>query len=243
MSGLILEPTSQAQWQRLVHEAQAACDRHLDETLESYLVFLLMRYADKPECFARVIARDYLESAGMRGEQRVERLREVGDHCLLFSGMFPQLAERRLVRVSYFVSIGQSAYRQLSAVIDRGWAGVYHHLSEAFIVLMDILHAMCELGGRAVLTPFQAMELWADTGSRRCYRQLTAEKAIPVLVSSEKHESLYVFSVYPDPGVEYRQSGTGPDRVAAAGADRVRGKDMPTAAWPHEAAGRQAEFR
>ena len=56
MSRLILEPTSQAQWQTLVHEAQTACDRNLDETLESYLVFLLMRFADKPECTARIMA-------------------------------------------------------------------------------------------------------------------------------------------------------------------------------------------
>lgn len=187
MSKLILEPTSQAQWQALVHEAQAACDRHLDETLESYLVFLLMRFANKPQCTARIMARDYLQSQQLRGEQRVEQLREVGDHCLLFSGMFPQLAERRLVRISYFVHLGQASYQQLSDVLDRGWSSVYQHLSEAFIVLMDILHAMRELGGEAVLTPFQAMDLWQDTGSRRCYRQLAAGSVIPNRGSPEKH--------------------------------------------------------
>ena len=40
MAQLILEPTPQAQWQALVHEAQTACHHQLDETLESYLVFL-----------------------------------------------------------------------------------------------------------------------------------------------------------------------------------------------------------
>ena len=108
MAELILEPTPQAQWQALVHEAQSACDRHLDETLENYLVFLLMRFADKPHCTARIMAADYLNSQTLPGEQRADKLRDVGDHCLLFSGLFPQLAERRLVRISYFVNIGRA---------------------------------------------------------------------------------------------------------------------------------------
>ena len=46
MTRLILEPTSVAQWQALVREAQSECNCNLDETLESYLVFLLMRFGD-----------------------------------------------------------------------------------------------------------------------------------------------------------------------------------------------------
>jgi hypothetical protein len=188
MAQLILEPTPQAQWQALVHEAQTACHHQLDETLESYLVFLLMRFADKPQCTTRIMAEEYLGSQLFQGEQRAERLRDVGDHCLLFSGLFPQLAERRLVRISYYVTLGRSSYQQLSAVLDRGWSSVYHHLSEAFIVLMDILHAMRELGGDSVLTPIQALDLWQDTGSRRCYRQVCAGGAVvPVRCSTEQH--------------------------------------------------------
>ena len=188
MAQLILEPTPQAQWQALVQEAQSVCDRHLDESLESYLVFMLMRFADKPQCIARIMAEDYLNSQALHGEQRAGMLREVGDHCLLFSGLFPQLAERRLVRISYFVTIGRSSYQQLSAVLDRGWSTVYRHLSEAFIVLMDILHAMRGLGGDSVLTPIQALDLWQDTGSRRCYQQVCAGgAAVPARCSTDKH--------------------------------------------------------
>ena len=188
MARLILEPTSVAQWQALVQEAQGACDRSLDEALESYLVFLLMRFADRPHCTARIMAQDYLESQQLSGTHRIDRLREVGDHCLLFSGLFPQLAERRLVRVSYFVNIGRNAYRQLSGVLDRGWAGIYGHLSDAFIVLMDILQAMRELDGETLLTPIQAMELWQETGSRRCFRQVSHDgHAVPVTVDRETH--------------------------------------------------------
>jgi len=188
MTQLILEPTTVAQWQTLVQQAQTACDRNIDETLESYLVFLLMRFTDRPHCTARIMARDFLESQHLSGAHRIDRLREVGDHCLLFSGLFPQLAERRLVRISYFVNIGRDSYRQLSDVLDRGWASVYGHLSDAFIVLMDILHAMRELGGETLLTPIQAMELWQETGSRRCYRQVCRDgHATPVTGNRDTH--------------------------------------------------------
>ena len=188
MTRLILEPTSVAQWQALVREAQAACNCNLDETLESYLVFLLMRFADNPHCTARIMAEDFLNSCAAQGVDRIDRLRDVGDHCLLFSGLFPQLAERRLVRISYFVNIGRSSYRQLSDVLDRGWARVYGNLSEAFIVLMDVLHAMRGLGGQTLLTPIQALELWQETGSRRCYQQLCGDHtAVPMLGTRARH--------------------------------------------------------
>jgi hypothetical protein len=65
---------------------------------------------------------------------------------------------------------------------------VYLHLSEAFVVLMDILHAMRGLGGEAVLTPIQAMDLWQETGSRRCYEQVCANGRLsPAPAGHEKH--------------------------------------------------------
>ena len=56
-----------------------------------------------------IMSEDFLGSQQLHGEQRAESLRQVGDHCLLFSGLFPQIAERRLVRISYFVNIGRSS--------------------------------------------------------------------------------------------------------------------------------------
>jgi len=147
----------------------------------------LMRFTDKPQSLSRIMASDYLQSQACSGEQRVDRLRDVGDHCLLFSGLFPQLAERRLVRVGYFVDLGRSSYLQLSDLLDRSRAAVYGHLSATFVVLMDIMHAMRELGGQSVLTPLQAMDLWQDTGSHRCYRQVCGERAIAAPGTLETH--------------------------------------------------------
>ena len=90
--------------------------------------------------------------------------------------------------MSYFVNIGRSSYQQLSTVLDRGWCSVYSHLSETFVVLMDILHAMRGLAGETALTPIQAMDLWQDTGSRRCYEQMCADgRFSPSPASTDKH--------------------------------------------------------
>jgi len=189
MKHLILAPTPQAQWQLLIHEAQTSCDRHLDEVLESYLIFLLMRFTNKAHCTSRIMAEDYLQASSCHGGERIDRLRDVGDHCLLFSGLFPHLADRRMVSISYFVTLGRSAYLQLSDLLDRGMALVYGQLSEAFIVLVDVLHAMRELNGHPVLTPIQAIELWQDYGSRRCYERILAAhtRAVPVSGPSQTH--------------------------------------------------------
>ena len=190
MKQLVLEPTTQAQWRLLVHEAQSVCARRLDVVLESYLVFLLMRFTDKPEFTARIMAKEFLHSQNSSGRKQVDQLRDVGDQCLLFSGLFPQLAEKRLVRISYYVNLGKSSYHQLSGLLDRGSAMVYRHLSEAFVVLMDILQAMRELGGERVLTPLQAMELWEDTGSERAYHAVctrTDSIPIPITGNTSRH--------------------------------------------------------
>lgn len=172
MKPLILQPTDTAQWHALVGEAQQACHTRLDEALESYLVFMLMRFADRPDLAARVMALEFLE-AQARNAQQQDRLREVGDQCLLFSGFFPQLAERRLVRVSYFVRLGRSAYDQLASLVDRESDRLYQRLAEAFVGIMDVLQAMRGLSGEPVLGPLAAAELWADTGSSGARRALS----------------------------------------------------------------------
>lgn len=172
MPSLLLEPTDIAQWRALVSEAQAACAHQLDESLESYLVFLLMRFADQPEIVERIMALEYLEAVGAEAAQQREQLRDVGDQCLLFSGLFPQLAERRLVRISYFVNLGRTAYDQLAALVDRHSEQLYAGLAQAFVGIMDVLQAMRGLGGVPALSALQAAELWADTGSRGAYRTL-----------------------------------------------------------------------
>jgi hypothetical protein len=172
MTELILEPTVTAQWQRLVRDAVRDSTHDLGEDLESYLVFLLMRFAQDSTLTHRVMALEYLKGLSARGEARNNALRDVGDQCLLVAGVFPHQAERRMVRLSYFVELGQSAYEQLSMFLGRSTAQLYGELSNAFVSLIEVLHCMRGLGGALDLTPIEALELWQDTGSPRALKTL-----------------------------------------------------------------------
>lgn len=187
MPKLVLEPTATAQWQALVHEAEAACNRRLGEPLESYLVFLLQRFMDQPQLLDRVMALEYLRALEAQGRLQQRELQSVGDQCLLFSGLFPKRAQRRLVRVSYFVRLGRSAYEQLAGLAERGRETLYTELSQAFVPLMDVLLAMRELDGRPALTPLQAVELWQDTGSERALKACQGEGKLLAFPRPRRH--------------------------------------------------------
>lgn len=164
----IMFPGITAQWHALVQDAQSHTGTQLDIPLESYLVHTLIRYTERPEMVARILALDYLQAQHNAGQLRQEQLRDVGDQCLLFAGLFPQRARRRRVRVSYYVDLGRSAYHGLSDS-RHDWAEVYAELSEQFVTLMDTLLAIRKLGNldtpEGILDPINAYELWQDTKS------------------------------------------------------------------------------
>ncbi|MFN2349468.1 MAG: hypothetical protein ABR558_07845 [Thioalkalivibrio sp.] len=173
MPDLIMEPTPAAQWQRLVQEAAGHAHQELDETLESYLVLLMIRFTENPETGHRIMALDYLR--GLRAAPRAQAvaMRDVGDHCLLFSGLFSQRARRRRVSVGYFVDLGRSAYQQ---VADRQAGGslsdLFGALAHGFMGLSDVLRAMRELGGAPGLSALEALELWQEQGSQQARQVL-----------------------------------------------------------------------
>lgn len=152
---IISGTTSLALWHSIIQDAGKSCAIVLKEDVEAYLVFLLMRYIDKPELFKHTMAIDFL-----RGTKNATHLQAVGDKCLLLAGLFPAIAEKRHVKISYFVSIGQTAY----TIISKKSNDLYDLLAGQFVPSMDILQAISH---QATLTPLDAYDLWNETGSQR----------------------------------------------------------------------------
>lgn len=166
MNRIILQPTATAQWLALVKEAENSSHLVLPEDLESYLVFLLVRFTAKSDIAKSVVGLEYLQSTQSAGQKQQEALRDIGDKCLIISGLFPGRAQRRRVRISYFVHIGQNAYIELSVYCQQQLSDLYKSLSKDFVSLMDVLHVVRELSSETSrLTPLQAEELWHDTAS------------------------------------------------------------------------------
>jgi hypothetical protein len=193
MDKIVTNSTSTTQWKDLVTEASQACQISLHEDVESYLVFLLMRFSCSPQMANKVMALEFLETLNSYGTNKSLALRDVGDQCLLYSGLFPGRARRRRVRVSYYVNIGKSAYLSLAEYGRKSENNLFGTLANEFVSLMDILQSMREVNNKAMyLDPIQAEELWSDTGSVHALETLkgfaSAKSPILNLVLSElKH--------------------------------------------------------
>ncbi len=157
-----------ASWQALIAEAEAHCGRQLDESLQSYLVFMLMRQLRRADLGSSALGLRLLEQQRRPGSG----LRDLGDECLTVAGLFPELARRRLVQVSYYVSLGRSAYGQLAERLSQGQAELFEELTDGFVALMEVLHGVRALGGDEPLSPLECAELWRDTGSQRAADRL-----------------------------------------------------------------------
>ena len=174
MSDVEMEKTAYAQWHDLVKEAEKYNGVNLNEELESYLVFTLMRYTQQPELASKIIALEYLNSAQATGTDRQIRMRDVGDQCLLFSGLFPNLAERRNVKISYYVNMGKTAYLTLAELTQQALASMYNNLSDSFVILMDTLMAIRNMHDEQLqLEPLVAYALWQDTRSKQAQQALS----------------------------------------------------------------------
>lgn len=194
MSKMVLHPTATAQWQALITEAGRSLGKdRLPEELESYLVFLLMRFTGSTHIGGSILATEFLKSVEMYRREREGSLRDVGDKCLLFAGFFPEIAHKRHVRLSYYVDLGRSAYATLSGLQHRALADLFANLSDHFVPLMDLLHTMRSLDNpKDTLDLIAAEELWRDTHSQHALNVLRKHvahmpSALFPLHSNQKH--------------------------------------------------------
>lgn len=134
-------------WHGLVREGEHRARARLDEESESYLVFTLMRHHRDAPLAHRTMALELLEALQRDGRLREQDLRDVGDRCLLIAGFYPELARRRRVPLSYFVELGQGAYRQLSEELRAALAGLYRQLARGFGELVRVLLEVRRISG------------------------------------------------------------------------------------------------
>lgn len=142
---LVINPSEMSQWYTLVVEAESTCSLNLHQDVESYLVFLLIRFTREPSIVESVLAIDFLKNLNSLREHRYDALRDVGDKCLLFSGLFPKRAERFQLTPDYFMSLGRSAYDTLSFSHEQKFEYLYSLLSNNFESLTDVMHAMRDI--------------------------------------------------------------------------------------------------
>ena len=95
------------------------------------------------------------------------------------------------LRLSYYIELGRSAYTQAADGVERHAKGLAHllnRLAVSFVELRDVLQATAQLGGRTLLGPLDAQELWESTGSTVAYQTVrdAADAALPLPAASER---------------------------------------------------------
>lgn len=139
---LIIQPTSQAVWYVLVKEAHEQSGYSYPEDLENYLVLTLERFYTQSHFASECIALRLLQSLSQAYTLKSNELREVGDECLMLSGLFPERAKKHHVSLSYYIDAGKLAYQTLADHPTKTPynTALFAELSMHFVGLMDILH-------------------------------------------------------------------------------------------------------
>ncbi|MFZ2315716.1 MAG: hypothetical protein WAW86_08695 [Gammaproteobacteria bacterium] len=173
---LLIANTDLVLWQDLVKKAEESCHIDLEKDLEAYLVSLLIHYMDKPELVKQLFAKTFLQALDLETHARDFALREIGDKCLIYSGLFPKSVYKKQVTISYFVHLGQSSYANVSNV-SKAATDIYQLLASQFVSLMDILQS---IRLQPDMLPLEAYEQWTEVGSKRALRILqTYTKGAP----------------------------------------------------------------
>lgn len=153
-------------WEEVISDAEKECSVKLERALEAYLASLLHRYTDKPALVKAILATSFLEAMQQQSHQRQHSLQQVGDQCLLLTGLFPKIADKRHVKIRYFVDLGRAAYTAISTASAND---LYHSLAIKFVLLMDILQSIRHYND---LLPLEAYEQWQELGSQRAFKIL-----------------------------------------------------------------------
>ena len=178
MTDLAVEPTATAAWHEAVRSAAHACDTRLDEALEAYLVFTLIRFSGRTDLGRTALALSYLEGQQDPADRaHSEQLRATGDECLLLCGLFPERARRRSLPFSYYVGLGRGAYHTLACTGAVQDDAPYGTLARRFVRVMELLQAMRDPDPDAGLDANEAATMACQTGSTRAWERAAPPNA------------------------------------------------------------------
>ena len=93
MSG-IRQGAAAALWQAVIREALATRGAALDESQESYLVFVLLRHQRDERLLARIQALEWLDAQAQVGRVRTEALRQLPAEAVRYEGPAPRTSAR-----------------------------------------------------------------------------------------------------------------------------------------------------
>ena len=86
------------------------------EDIETYIIALLSSYVDKTNFLPE---QSFAEAYFKLTHKSSYSAKELGDTCLILSGVFPEYGEKTGLNKSYYKNIGKSSYEQASRILNR----------------------------------------------------------------------------------------------------------------------------
>lgn len=82
-----------------------------------------------------------LESAQLKGVNKKNKLKDVGDTALLICGFFSESINRKIINLDYYREVGQSAYYQLNNIVPTFYDVplFYKKLSSNFLQVTNVM--------------------------------------------------------------------------------------------------------
>lgn len=121
----------------VVLESEAKECIHLDHDTEAYVVHLWARYIDKPLINKEPVCIKLMTSLDLPTHQKKEKLKAVGDECLLINGL--KLQQKRWPSNTYYKDLGQIAFQNI-AYAEYPPELFFEELAEKFDLISRILN-------------------------------------------------------------------------------------------------------
>jgi hypothetical protein len=115
-----------------------------------YLVKLLTHYIFTDNLFDETsggkktrstLAELYLKAMNAEPSIRADLLKKLGDTSLYISGFFSESLNRKVVDLSYYVNMGETAFHSLSTTVnEEAYSDLFKDFSKQFVKYMDVLN-------------------------------------------------------------------------------------------------------
>lgn len=181
----------------IVSEKEKNAKIELSDYSKLYLMNLLKGLIEKNDFFYRdIIGNDALAEAFMKALseellKKVQKIKAVGDLCLIYSGLFPDMLNKKLVDVDYFIQLGKVSFLTLHRiyVTMNSLSDLKNLYYSIFLDFLKLVTVMIEISKSFKLIDqnnlLKVYERWQKTKIQGLYEILKANNIHPIAYQSE----------------------------------------------------------
>ncbi|WP_119343986.1 hypothetical protein [Facilibium subflavum] len=139
---LIMEKTAISAMYHLVQEGEKNSGVFLEEDLQAFIVYALLRNIRNNALKDFVFAEELLSAIQ---SMSIKRLEVILDHALIYAGMYPKRVKKAGLSKTYYCDIGISASEHLSvyhAKLRSSYEEVYRKIAKQFDELVYVLKSL-----------------------------------------------------------------------------------------------------